>query len=219
MSKAIVTAQQAAEHIKDGMTVMVGGFMAVGTPESIVDAIVARGAKNITLICNDAGYEDKGVGKMIAAGLVKKLITSHIGLNPMAGKLMQDGTLEVILTPQGTLAEQMRSGGAGLGGVLTPTGLGTMVQDGKEVITVDGKEFLLEKPIKADVALLLGSIIDKAGNIYYKGTTRNFNPIMATAADVVIAEAEELVEIGEIVPETVMTPGIFVDYIVKGGKA
>jgi acetate CoA/acetoacetate CoA-transferase alpha subunit len=182
-----------------------------------MDAIVERGTKNLTIICNDAGYEDKGVGKLIAAGLVKKLITSHIGLNPMAGRLMQEGTLEVILTPQGTLAEQVRAAGAGLGGVLTPTGLGTMVQDGKEVITVDGKDFLLEKPIKGDVALLLGSIIDKSGNILYKGTTRNFNPLIATAAEVVIAEAEELVEIGEIEPENVVTSGIFVDYIVKGG--
>jgi acetate CoA/acetoacetate CoA-transferase alpha subunit len=147
------------------------------------------------------------------------MITSHIGLNPMAGKLMQAGEIEIILTPQGTIAEQMRAAGAGLGGVLTPTGLGTAVADGKQVITVDGKEYLLEKPIRADVALVLGSIVDKAGNIYYKGTTRNFNPIIATAAELVIVEAEELVEIGGIVPETVMTPGIFVDYIVKGGNA
>lgn len=218
MSKMIITAQEAAEHIKDGMTLMIGGFMACGTSESIMDAIVARRTSNLTVIGNDAGLENTGIGKLISAGLVKKLIASHIGLNPLVGKLMNEGALEVVLTPQGTLAEQVRAGGAGLGGVLTPTGLGTSVQDGKEVIAVDGKEFLLEKPLRADAALLLGSVVDKEGNILYKGTTRNFNPLMATAADLVIVEAETLVETGEIEPEAVVTPGIFVDYIVIGGS-
>ncbi|MCL2698733.1 MAG: CoA transferase subunit A [Defluviitaleaceae bacterium] len=215
MSK-MITAQAAAEHIKDGMTLFIGGFMTVGTPEALMDAIVARGTGNLTVIANDGGYEAKGIGKLIAAGLVKKLVASHIGLNPLAGKKMNDGSMEVELVPQGTLVEQIRAGGAGLGGVLTPTGLGTAVADGKEVLTIDGKEFLLEKPIRADVALLLGSVVDKEGNIFYKGTTRNFNPIIATAADIVIVEARELVEVDGITPETVMTPGIFVDYIVGG---
>jgi len=218
MSKMIVSAQEAAVHIKDGMTLMIGGFMACGTPEALMDALVRNGTSNLTVIANDAGLENVGIGKLVSAGLLKKLIASHIGLNPLVGKLMNEGKLEVILTPQGTLAEQVRAGGAGLGGVLTPTGLGTSVQDGKEVITVDGKEFLLEKPLRADVALLLGSIVDKDGNIFYKGTTQNFNPLMATAADIVVVEAEKIVETGEIGPEAVMTPGIFIDYIVEGGK-
>lgn len=209
-----ITVQEAASHIKAGMTLMIGGFMACGTPEKLMDAIVAQGTGELTIVANDGGFENQGIGKLVAAGLVKKMIVTHIGLNPQIGRLMNEGAIEVILTPQGTLAEQIRSAGAGLGGVLTPTGIGTTVAEGKEVITVDGREYLLEKPIRADVALLLGSKIDEEGNIFYQGTTKNFNPLMATAADLVIAEAEEHVNTGDIEPECVMTPGIFVDYIV-----
>lgn len=218
MSKKI-TAANAAGFIKDGMTVMIGGFMTNGTPQIIMDAIVEKGVKDLTIIANDAGYPNDGIGKLITAGCVKKLIASHIGLNPDAGKGMNDGSLEVVLVPQGTLAEQIRAAGAGLGGVLTPTGLGTSVADGKETVIVGGKTYLLEKPLKADVALLRGSTVDEDGSVFYKGTTRNFNPIMATAADVVIVAAEQIVPLGSIEGENIVTPGIFVDYIVEGEPA
>lgn len=214
-----ITAQQAAEFVKDGMTVMVGGFMSNGTPQILMDALVAKGVKDLTIIANDSGTPGDGIGKLIAAGAVKKLIASHIGLNPQTGQLMNEGVVEVCLVPQGTLAEQIRAAGAGLGGVLTPTGLGTEVAAGKQTITVDGKQFLLEKPLRADVALLRGSVIDEDGNIFYKGTTRNFNPMMATAADIVIAAAEQMVPAGGIPGENIVTPGIFVDYVVGGEPA
>lgn len=214
-----ITAQQAAEFVKDGMTVMVGGFMSNGTPQILMDALVAKGVKDLTIIANDSGTPGDGIGKLIAAGAVKKLIASHIGLNPQTGQLMNEGVVEVCLVPQGTLAEQIRAAGAGLGGVLTPTGLGTEVAAGKETVTVDGREFLLEKPLRADVALLRGSIIDEDGNIFYRGTTRNFNPMMATAADIVIAAAEQMVPAGGIQGENIATPGIFVDYVVGGEPA
>ena len=214
-----ITAKQAAALVKDGMTVMIGGFLSNGTPEILMDALVEKGVTRLTVIANDAGTPGTGIAKLIAAGAVKKLIVTHIGLNPQAGQQMNEGTLEVTLVPQGTLAEQVRAGGAGLGGVLTPTGLGTDVAQGKEIVTVDGKDFLLERPLRADVALLHGSVVDADGNIFYKGTTRNFNPLMATAADVVITEAEELVAQGAIQGESIVTPGIFVDYIVGGKRA
>ena len=214
-----ITAQEAAALVQDGMTVMIGGFMSNGTPEILMDALVAKGVKNLTVIANDSGTPGTGIGKLVEAGAVKRLIASHIGLNPLTGQLMHDGAMEVLLVPQGTLAEQIRAGGAGLGGVLTPTGLGTSVAEGKDVVTVDGRDYLLEKPLRADVALLRGSVVDEAGNVFYKGTTRNFNPLMALAADVVIAAAEELVPTGTIACEAIVTPGILVDYAVEGEKA
>lgn len=211
----IISIEQAVDKIQDGMTVMIGGFLAVGTPELLIDALVKKGVKNLTIIANDTGYPDRGIGKLIVNKQAKKTIASHVGTNPETGRQMNEGEMEVILVPQGTLAEQIRCGGAGLGGFLTPTGLGTIVENGKEIVTVDGVQYLLEKPLKADVALLLGSKVDKKGNIYYNEATRNFNPMMATAAETVIVQAEELVEVGEIDPNCVMTPHIFVDYIVK----
>lgn len=213
-----IDAKKAAELVKDGMTVMIGGFMSNGTPEMLMDALVEKGVKDLTVIANDTGTPGTGIAKLLAAGAIKKLIATHIGLNPQAGQLMNEGKLDVTLVPQGTLVEQMRAAGAGLGGVLTPTGLGTDVEKGKDVITVDGKKYLLEKPIFADVALLGGSIVDEDGNIFYKGTTRNFNTVMATAAKTVIVGAEEIVPVGGLAPESIVTPGIFVDYIV-GGEA
>lgn len=215
MSKYI-DAKQAAELVKDGMTVMIGGFMSNGTPEILIDALVSKGVKDLTVIANDAGTPDTGIGKLVAEGAIKKLIVSHIGLNPLAGQLMNEGKMEITLIPQGTLAEQIRAGGAGLGGILTPTGIGTDLELGKEIIHVDSRRYLLEKPMCADIALLRGSIVDDDGNIFYKGTTRNFNTIMATAAELVIVAAEENVPTGGIEPENVVTPSIFVDYIVKG---
>lgn len=209
------TLDEVLEFIKDGQTIMFGGFLACGTAESIVDGIVKKGVKDLTIICNDTAYPDKGVGKLIVNKQVKKLYASHIGTNPETGRQMNEGELEVELNPQGTLAERIRAAGTGLGGVLTPTGLGTIIQDSKPVIEIDGKKYLLEKPLKADVAILGGTKVDKKGNVWYRGATKNFNPLMAMAADLVIAEAEELVEVGEIPSEDVDTPHIFVNYIVR----
>lgn len=214
-----IDAKQAAALIRDGMTVMVGGFFALGTPKRLIDALLEGGAKDLTIISNDAGTPDLGVGKLIAAHRVKRLIASHIGKNPLARQLMEEGQMDISLVPQGTLAERIRAAGAGLGGVLTPTGIGTEVAKGKDIVVVDGKEYLLEKPIHADAALVCGSVVDESGNIFYWGATRNFCPLMATAAKLVIAGAEEIVPIGAIAPENIVTPGIFVDYIVGGEQA
>jgi len=211
----IRTIDEAASYIKDGMTVAVGGFIGAGTPEKLIDAVIAKGIKDLTLICNDTAFPDKGVGKWVVNRVVSRIIVSHIGTNPETGRQMNAGELKVELVPQGTLAERVRAAGAGLGGILTPTGIGTVAEEGKEKITVNGKEYLLELPLKADVALLKGSIVDKKGNIYYKKATRNFNPLMATAADLVIVEAEKIVEVGELDPTDVMTPSIFVDVIAQ----
>ena len=197
------------------MTVFIGGFLAVGTPEKFIDALIEKGVKDLTIIANDTAYPDRGIGRLVCNNQVKKVIASHIGTNPETGRRMQSGEMEVELVPQGTLAERIRVGGNGLGGVLTPTGLGTIVAEGKEVINIDGKDYLLEKPLKADVALLNGSVVDEFGNIIFAKTTKNFNPMMATAADKVIVYAEKLVKTGEIDPDHVMTSGIFVDYIAK----
>lgn len=219
MKNKIITAEQAADMIKDGSTVMIGGFMSCGTPEVLMDAVVKKGVKEISVIANDGGTGgDKvtGIGKLIAAKLVKKITASHIGLNKDVAAQMNAGELEVELVPQGSLAEKIRAGGAGLGGVLTPTGVGTEVAEGKQTIVLEGKEYLIEMPLHAEVALIRGSIVDKSGNVFYNKTTRNFNLMMATAADLVIVAAEKIVEVGEIDPNCVMTPNIFVDYIVGG---
>lgn len=212
----IVSVNQALEHLHQGDTVLVGGFLAVGTPEKLVDALVAKGTGGLTLVCNDTSFPDKGMGKLIVSKQAKKVIISYMGANPEGARQMNAGELEVELSPQGTLAERIRAGGAGLGGVLTPTGLGTVVAEGKQVLSIDGKEFLLEKALHADVALLKAYKADRAGNLVFRRAARNFNPIMATAADLVIVEAEHIVEPGEIDPDQVMTPGIFVDYLVQG---
>ncbi|PKQ67151.1 CoA transferase subunit A [Labilibaculum manganireducens] len=211
----IISIKEAVAKLQDGMTIMIGGFLSVGTANNMIDHIVSSNVKNLTIICNDTAFADKGLGKLIANRQVVKVITSHIGTNPATIEQMNNGEIEVEFSPQGTLAERVRSGGAGLGGVLTPTGLGTMVAEGKEIITVDGKEFLLEKPLRADVALIGASISDTLGNLTYRGTTQNFNPLMATAADLVIVEAKQMVEAGTLKPEEVKTPSIFVDFIVN----
>lgn len=213
----IITILEAVKYINDGDTVMVGGFMANGTPEKLIDALVEKGVKDLTLICNDAGFPDRGVGKMIAHKQFSRIIASHIGLNREAGRQMNMGETTIQLVPQGTLAEQIRSGAFGLGGFLTPTGIGTLVEEGKEVITVEEKEYLLEKPIKADVALILANKADEKGNLQYIGSENNFNHIMATNAAITIVEAREIVTTKEMDPNFVHTPGIFVDYLVEGG--
>ena len=206
------------EYINDGMTLMIGGFMAIGTPEMLIDAILEKGVKDLTIIANDTGLLDKGIGKLVVNKRVKKVIASHIGLNPETGRQMNAKELIVDLVPQGTLAEQIRCGGAGIGGFLTETGVGTIIEEGKEKKKIGDKEYLLELPLRADIALIRGSVVDKSGNVFYNASTRNFNSLMATAADLVIVGAEKIVEVGELDPNYVMTPGIFVDYIVGGEK-
>lgn len=214
MSK-FISIEEAVSKVKDGMTIMVGGFLANGTPNKIVDALVKSGVKNLTLICNDTAYPDKGVGQLIANKQVKKLFVSHIGTNPHTSEQMNSGELEIEFCPQGSLAERVRAGGCGLGGILTQTGMGTIVAEGKQIVNVDGKDYLLEKPLRADIALVGASLGDKAGNLVYRGTSQNFNPLMASAADLVIAEINELVEVGEIAAENVKTPSIMVDFIIE----
>lgn len=214
----VISIEEAINHIEDGMTIMVGGFLSCGTPHKLVDALVKKGTKDLTLICNDSGYVDSGVGKLVVNKQIKKLIASHIGTNKETGNQMNSGEMEVELVPQGTLAERIRSGGAGLGGFLTPTGIGTVIEEGKQKIEIDGKKYLLELPLRADIAIISGYKVDKQGNIVYRGATRNFNTVMATAADKVIVEADNIVEIGKIDPNEVITPGLFVDYIVDGGE-
>ncbi|AZR74062.1 branched-chain amino acid dehydrogenase [Anoxybacter fermentans] len=213
----IIGKSEVMDIFKDGMSVMIGGFLAVGTPEGLIDLLIEKNVKNLTIIGNDSGYPDKGIGRLVVNRQVKKVIASHIGTNPETGNQMNAGELEVELVPQGTLAERIRAAGAGLGGILTPTGVGTVVEEGKEKKVIDGVEYLLELPLKADLALIKAWKADKKGNLVYRKSARNFNPVMASAADIVIVEAEEIVEVGEIDPDEVMTPGIFVDYIYDGG--
>lgn len=214
----VISVNEAVNKIQDGMTIMIGGFLGVGNPCTIIDTLVEKGTKELTLIANDTSFPEIGLGKLIVNKQIKKAFVSHIGTNKETGRQMNEGETEVVLVPQGTLAEQVRAGGAGLGGFLTPTGIGTIVEEGKQKLKIDGKEYLLELPLRADVALIKGSKVDKKGNVYYNKSTRNFNPLMAMAADIVIVEAEEIVEVGDINPNDVMTPSIFVDYIVKGEK-
>jgi len=216
-----VSLEEAAAQVKDGMTVMIGGFLGCGNAHKIIDVLVKNNVKDLTIIANDSPPTGFGLARLIDNHQVKRLIASHVGMNQNVADQMNAGEMEVWLIPQGSLAEMVRAGGNGLGGVITPTGLGTPVEESPLVdrkITIEGKEYLLMKPVHADVALLNGYKVDKMGNIWYKGTTRNFNPLMAMAADVVVCEADNVVEVGEIAPEDVVTQGIFVDYIVDGGK-
>jgi len=209
-----VTIAEAMAQIKSGMTIMSNGFMGVKSPETMIDAMVEQGIDDITLISTDTAVPGVASGKLIVNKRVKKLYASHIGLNPESGKLMNSGEMEVELVPQGTLAERIRCGGSGLGGVLTPTGIGTEVEKGKQKLTVNGKEYLLELPLHADVAIIKGTICDRSGNVFYRGTSKNFSMVMAMAADYVIVEADKIVEVGELGPEQIMTPGVFVDAVV-----
>ena len=216
-----VSLQDAADLVKDGMTVAIGGFLGCGNPHKIIDALVEKGVKDLTVIANDSPATGYGLAKLIDNHQVKRFIASHVGLNPNVATQMNDGSMEVWLIPQGSLAEMIRAGGGGLGGVITPTGLGTLVEESPLVhskIEIDGREYLVMKPVHADVALISGYKVDKAGNVWYKGTSRNYSTLVATDADIVICEADNVVETGEIEPENVMTQGIFVDYIVDGGK-
>ena len=202
-------------QLRPGDVVMIGGFLGIGTPSGLIEEIVRRGTGGLTLICNDTATPRHGVGSLISANLIDRVITCHMGSNPESQQKMNNGDMTVELIPQGTLVERIRSGGAGLGGVLTPTGLGTSVANGKQVIEVDGESYLLEKPIVADVALIAGFRGDRSGNLVYRGTARNLNPVMATAAHIVIAAVAELYDIGDLDPDTVETPGIYVNMIVE----
>lgn len=214
MSNKKINIEDVAKHLNDGMSIMFGGFMGIGTPERLVEIILDSGVKDLTIIGNDTSFPETGVGPLIINNRVKKVIASHIGLNPETGKKMMAKEMEVELVPQGTLAERIRCGGAGLGGFLTPTGVGTVVEEGKQKLTINGTEYLLELPLKADLAILMASIADKSGNLVYRRTTRNFNPLVATAAKTVIAQTQVIVEVGKIDPDHIMTPAALVDYIV-----
>lgn len=203
--------------IPDGARIMVGGFLSVGTPERLMDEIVRQGKRNLTIIANDTARPGVGVGKLIDAKLVKSVVVSHIGTNPETQRQMMAGDLAVELVPQGTLIERIRAGGYGLGGVLTPTGVGTLVEEGKRKIEVEGKEYLLETAIRVDFALVHAFLSDYMGNLAYALTARNYNPVIAMAADTVIATAEHIVPVGVIAPDHVITPAPIVDYIVTNG--
>lgn len=210
----IVQWSEIGPMFRDGMSVMFGGFMGVGTPLGIVAELRASGVSRLTLIGNDTAAPDTGVGPLVASGQASKVVVSHIGTNPMTGKKMIAGEIEVDLVPQGTLIERIRCGGSGLGGVLTPTGVGTVVEEGKQKMTVNGREYLLELPLRADIAILKAKRADRSGNLIYERAARNFNPIIALAADLVIVEVEEVVDVGDIDPDMVMTPAALVDKVV-----
>ena len=209
-----ISLQDAVALIPDGASLMIGGFMGVGTPEAVMDEIVRQGKRNLTVIANDTAQPGSGIGKLVSAGLLGKAIVSHIGLNPETQKQMIAGKIEVELVPQGTLIERIRCGGFGLGAVLTPTGIGTTVEEGKRKIAVDGKEYLLETALRADFALVHAFLADYLGNLSYALTARNFNPVIAMAAETVIVTAEHIVPIGVIAPDHVASPAPLVDYVV-----
>jgi acetate CoA/acetoacetate CoA-transferase alpha subunit len=209
-----IALDRAVAMIPDGASLMIGGFMGVGTPERLVNEIVRQGKRDLTVIANDTARPAIGIGKLVGAKLLRKAIVSHIGLNPDTQKQMMAGAIEVELVPQGTLIERIRAGGFGLGGVLTPTGVGTVVADGKRTIEVDGKSYLLETPLRANFALVHTFLADYLGNLSYALTARNFNPLIAMAADTVIVTAEHVVPVGLIAPDHVVTPAPVVDYLV-----
>ncbi|WP_025151576.1 acetate CoA-transferase subunit alpha [Morganella morganii] len=214
MKNKQITVKKAGEFFRDGMTIMVGGFMGVGTPPRLMTELLESGVKELTIIANDTAFVDTGLGPLIVNGRVKKVIASHIGTNPETGRRMIAGEMDVQLIPQGTLAEQIRCGGAGLGGFLTPTGVGTVVEEGKQKITLDGRDYLLELPLRADLALIQAQKADPLGNLTYDLSARNFNPLMALAADITIAEPDEIVAAGDIDPDCVATPGAIIDWLI-----
>ncbi|MGZ8264907.1 MAG: 3-oxoacid CoA-transferase subunit A [Burkholderiales bacterium] len=209
-----ITLEQAVAMIPDGASLMVGGFMGVGTPARVMDELIRQRKRDLTIIANDNAMPGIGVGKLVSAGLVRKTIASHIGLNPETQQKMIQGTMEVELVPQGTLIERIRAGGFGLGGVLTPTGVGTVVEEGKRKLEVGGREYLLEIALRADFALVQAFLADYQGNLAYALTARNFNPVIAMAADRVIVEPEHIVPVGVIAPDHVVTPAAVVDYLI-----
>jgi acetate CoA/acetoacetate CoA-transferase alpha subunit len=212
-----VSAEDAINMIPEGASLMIGGFMGVGSPERLIDELVRQGKRNLTVIANDTAVPGRGIGKLVDAGLVSRTIASHIGLNPETQRQMIAGKMRVDLVPQGTLIERIRAGGCGLGGVLTPTGVGTVVEEGKQRIDVNGKTYLIETALRADFALVGAFLADYLGNLSYALTARNFNPIVAMAADTTIVTAEHIVPVGVIAPDHVVTPAPLVDYLVANG--
>ena len=210
----IVTLEEALEHISDGCTLMYGGFGGVGTPPTLVQGILAKGVKELTLIGNDTGFPDIGIGRLVTAERAKKVIASHIGSNPNAGKLMTEGKLQVEFSPQGTLAERIRAGGVGLGGIFVDVGIGTIAEEGKDKIVIEGKEYLVETALTAEVSIVHAKKADSLGNLVYDKTACNFNPLVAMAGAFTIAEVEEIVPVGELDPECIATPGIYVDMVI-----
>lgn len=217
--KPVMSAPEAVKLIRDGTSVMVGGFNYGGVPYTLVDALAGSGTKDIELIANDTLYEGVGHGQLVQNGQVRKVIASHVGLNKATQRLYNEGKLELELVPQGTFVERIRCGGFGLGGFLTPTGVGTVHEEGKQVMEVQEKKYILELPLTAEVALIRAYRADRFGNLSYYGTNRNFNPAMATAADIVIAEVDAILECGEIDPNDVVTPGILIDILVLKGDS
>lgn len=211
----VLTVEKALEYIHDGITLMYGGFGGVGNPPTIINGILAKGVKDLHLIGNDAGFPNIGIGKLVSQGKASTLIASHIGSNPVAGKLMTEGKLKVEFSPQGTLVERIRAGGMGLGGVLVDVGIDSMIAENKDTVEVSGKRFLIEPALSADVAIVYAKKADKYGNLIYDKSARNTNPLVAMAGQVTIAEVEEIVEIGELDPEEIVTPGVFVDFVIK----
>ena len=212
----VVSMEEAMSHVRSGMTVMIPGFVNCGVPETLIKAIIAAGYTDFNLISNNTSVQGRGIGLLVHENRIKHVTCSHIGSNKETVAKVVAGEIDVTFTPQGTLAERIRAGGAGIGGILTPTGLGTPMEEGKQIIEVDGKKYILETPLHADLALIHAWKVDKMGNCIFRHTARNFNSIMATAADLVIVEAEEIVEVGELEPDYIMTPGCLVDYIVQG---
>ncbi len=211
--KNFITAQKAAALVKNGASVMIGGFLDCGVPDKLIEELARADVHDLTVICNDTSYPDRDKGTLVATDKVKKIITSHIGTNPVTGQKMLNKEFEVEILPMGTLVEKIRAHGAGLGGILTPTGVGTVLEEGKQTYTVNGRKFIFEEPLGADIAFIYGTRADKFGNIAFEGTTRNFNQTMATAADVVVVQADEIVDCLD--PNEVIIPGVFVDYIVE----
>ena len=212
--KKLIPLADAVALIPDGASLLIGGFMGVGSPHRVIDELVRQRKRDLTVIGNDTARPGVGIGRLVVEKLVRKVVTSHIGLNPETQRQMIVGEIEMELVPQGTLAERVRAGGVGLGGVLTPTGVGTTVEEGKQTVEIDGRIFLLEQPIKADFALIGAKQADYYGNLTYALTARNFNPLMAMAATTVIAEAEDIVPLGCIPPDAVVTPSILVDHVI-----
>jgi len=218
VNKVLASAEDAVAGIGDGATIMMGGFGLCGIPENLIAALHARGTRNLTVISNNAGVDDFGIGVLLKSRQVRKMISTYVGENKEFERQFLTGELEVELVPQGTFSERIRAGGAGIGGFFTPTGYGTLIAENKETRTIDGTNYVLELPLKADFAFVKAWKGDRAGNLVYRKTARNFNPVMATAADVTIAEVEELVEPGAIDPDHVVTPGIFVQHILRGAR-
>lgn len=214
----IVSVEEAMSHLHSGMTIMIPGFVNCGVPETLIDGIINAGYTDFNLISNNTSVQGRGIGKLVHENRIKHVTCSHIGSNKETVAKVVAGEIDVTFTPQGTLCERIRAGGAGIGGILTPTGLGTPMEEGKPIIEVDGKKYILETPLHADVAIIHAWKVDKMGNCIFRRTARNFNSIMATAADLVICEAEEIVEVGELEPDYIMTPGCLVDLIVQGKR-